>query len=165
MKTMKHHITHITRFGLLFLVLALAGCKSTDAAKQGYGASIIVFGHTEEEVRRTTIEVFEWNKYSQTVGLNFERKGSKWDTAKYGGLSGNPVWIKISVEIVTQPEGSVVVGADAYVIEDRDSSFMSSDRKLPFGKSDECKKILDQIKQRLSLPPQARNDATGPARS
>ncbi|HMP84988.1 MAG TPA: hypothetical protein PKA41_20040 [Verrucomicrobiota bacterium] len=148
---MKKMTTIIPTFGFLILALVFSGCKSTDSAKQGYGASVVIVGHTVEEIRRTAIEVFEWDGYTQATGLNFEKKGSKWDTAKYGGLSGNPVWIKISVEIVPQADASVIVGADAYVIEDRDSTFMNSERKLPYGKNDESRKILDQIKRRLTL--------------
>ena len=133
-------------------VFALAGCKTTDEAKQGYLASVVITGHSEEVIRRTTTEVFEWNGYKHLTNLAFEKQGTKWDTAKYGGLSGNPVWVKMRVTINRQAEINFVVGCDAYVVEDRDVIFMEEERKLQFGKRDDCKKILNQIKQRLSLP-------------
>ena len=136
----------------MLLSLAFSGCKSTDSAGDDSQVSVLITGHTEEEVRQTTIEVFKWNGYVHTVGLNFEKKGTKWDTAKYGGLSGNAVWFRMSAEIAKQNEGTVILGCDTYVIEDRDVEFMEKERLLSYGKRSDCKKILNQIKQRLSLP-------------
>jgi hypothetical protein len=152
LKIVNPHIIQTARLGLLLLCFAVSGCKSTDAAKQGSQEAVVIKDHTEEEVRRTTIEVFGLNGYRQSDGLNFEKQGTKWDTVKYGGLGGTPVWIKMSAKLTKQAEGYVILGCDTYVIEDRDDPLMREERKLPFGKRSDCKKILDQIKQRLSLP-------------
>ncbi len=150
---MKRSILITAQLALLSLVCALAGCATTDTGHDGSLASAIILGHTTDEIRQTTIEVFEWNGYKRVSNLTFEKEGTKWDTMKYGSMGGIPVWIKICVRLATKAEGLNVLGCDAYVVEDHNAGFMETERRLDFAKRDECKKILDQIKRRLSLPP------------
>jgi hypothetical protein len=149
---MKGFIVELVRLGLLVLVCALVGCKTTDTAGNGSLASVVINGSTAEEVRQTTIAVFGWNGYSQVSDLTFERKGTKWEKLTYGSLGAEEVWIQIRVQLATKAELWQVLSCDVYVVENRGDSIMESERKLQFAKADECKKILDQIKRRLSLP-------------
>jgi hypothetical protein len=150
---MKPSILATVRIGFLVLVGLLAGCKTTDTAQDGSLASVIITGHTEKQVQQTTIEVFRWNGFNQLSGLTFEKKGSKWDTLSYGSLDSKAVWIKMRVSITPMTEDRQVLSCDAYIVDNHGEGFMESERKLDFGKADECKKILDQIKRRLSVPP------------
>jgi hypothetical protein len=149
---MKSHFVQIVSLGLLISGLALTGCKSTDTADQGNQASVIIAGHTEAEVLKTTIEVMQWDGYKHTSDLTFEKEGSKWDTRKYGGLMGDAVWIKMKFTLTANSDRYILLGCDAYVIEDRNSVLTETEREIRYGKRSECKKILDQINQRLSLP-------------
>lgn len=142
----------VARPALLALACALAGCKTTDMAKNGSLASVVISGHTADEVRQTTIEVFGWNGYKQVSDLTFEKKGTAWDVVKYGGWATDSIWIKIRVQITSRSELWQVLGCDAYIVEDPGEGIMEDERKLKFVKADECKKILDQIQRRLSLP-------------
>lgn len=149
---MRQTLPTIGRLALLALACALAGCKTADTAHDGSLASIVINGHTAAEVRQTTIEVFGWNGYKQTSDLTFEKKGTKWDVVTYGGWDTESVSIKIRVQITSRGELWQVLGCDAYVVENRGEGIMQDERKLKFMRADECKKILDQIQQRLSLP-------------
>lgn len=140
------------RLALLALAFVLAGCKTTDMAHDGSLASVVINGHTADEVRQTTIEVFGWNGYQQVSDLTFEKKGTKWDVATYGGWMADSVWIKIHVQITTKAELWQVLGCDAYIVENHGEGIMQDERKLKYMRADECKKILDQIQRRLALP-------------
>lgn len=142
----------IVRVALLSLVFVAAGCKTTDTARDGSLASVVINGRTADEVRQTTIEVFGWNGYKHVSDLTFEKKGTQWDRMAYGSWLTDSVWIKIRAQINSRGEFSQVLGCDAYIVEDRDEGVMENERKLKFMMADECKKILDQIQRRLSLP-------------
>jgi hypothetical protein len=148
---MKRFIAKTEWLGLLALICILAGCKTTDTAHDGSLASVVINGHTAEEVRQTTTEVFGWNGYSQVADLTFEKKGTKWDLVTYGGWGAETVWFKMRVHLTSKAGNSQVLGCDVFVVEKNSEDFMNSERKLEFAKADECKKILDQIKRRLSL--------------
>ncbi len=149
---MKPTLMAIVRVALLALAFVVAGCKTTDTAHDGSLASVVINGHTADEVRQTTIEVFGWNGYKQASDLTFEKKGTQWDRMAYGSWLADSVWIKIRVQITSRGEFSQVLGCDAYIVEDRNEGVMEDERKLKFMRADECKKILDQIQRRLSLP-------------
>jgi hypothetical protein len=146
-----------TRAGLLALIFILDGCATTDVAGDGSSASVLISGHPEEEIRDTTIQVFGWNnyrrvnEYNRVNELNFEKVGSRWDMVTYGSMSAKPVWIKMATTITPQADGYLVLSCDVYVIEDHGDKFLQTERRITVGKCDECKKILDQIKQRISL--------------
>ncbi len=137
---------------LVALLSVLVGCKTTDVAKDGSLASIFINGHSAKEIRETTIEVFKWNGFNQLAGLTFEKQGTKEDTLLFGGLSSGPAWIKIGVHVTPISEDSYILGCDAYAVQDHGDALMETETRLKFAKAGECKKILDQIKQRLSLP-------------
>lgn len=139
--------------GLVLLAGVLAGCKTNDTAHTGNQASVIITGHTKEEIQQTTIAVFKSDGYTQVADLVFEKEGSKWDTVTYGSLGSKSVWIKIRVSLTSKGEGRNALGCDVYAVDNHGEGFMESERKLAFAKGDECKEILDQIKQRLSLSP------------
>jgi hypothetical protein len=149
---MKRFIAKTEWLGLLALICILAGCKTTDAAGDGSAASVVIYGHTAEEVRQTTTEVFGWNGYTQVADLTFEKQGTKWDKVTYGGWGVDTVWFKMRVRLTSKAENSQVLGCDVFLVEKNSDDFMNSERKLEFAKADECKKILDQIKQRLTQP-------------
>ena len=148
---MKRFIPGTASLALLALTLAVAGCKSADTAGVGSLASVVITGHTAEEVRQTTVEVFGWNDYTQVSDLTFEKKGTRQDLVTYGSWGADSVWIKMRVHLTTKSELRQILGCDVYILEKHGDGFMGSERKLLFAKGDECKKILDQIKQRLSL--------------
>ena len=149
---MKKTFGAFARLTLLAMVCALTGCKTTDTAKNGSLASVVISGHTAEEVRQTTIEVFGWNGYKQVSDLTFEKQGTKWDVVTYGGWAADSIWIRMKIQITSRGELWQVLGCDAYVVENRGEGILEDERKLKIMKGDECKKILDQIQRRLSLP-------------
>src|SRR5262245_53514906 len=149
---MKRMIQQSGRMILVILVCALVGCKSTDLAKENRLASVLITGSTDEEIRKAAKEVFIANGFEQeAAGLTFEKKGSDWDTAKYGGLSGNAVWIKMRLHLNSRGPGIYALGCDAYIVTDRHVELMEDETKLKIGKREECLNLLNQIKGRLAL--------------
>jgi|SRR5690242_13688389 len=143
--------------GWFFLagLVCLTGCKTTDEAHSGHMASVEISGHTKAEIQQAAATVFKANGYTKTDSLTFEKPGSAWETANYGGWSSNPVWIRIRCELVSAEARQFVLGCDAYVVEGHGEVGTEIERKFWFAKRTECKDILDAIKAELKKSPKS----------
>jgi hypothetical protein len=142
-------------FGWLLLAGAagLTGCQTTDQADSGDMASVEISSHTEAEIQQATAKVFLSNGYQQADRLTFEKQGTGWDKAAYGGWSPNPVWIKMRANITSMDADKYILGCNAYLVTDRNEATLEEEKKLSVSHRSECKKILDQIKTGLDSPP------------
>lgn len=149
---MKSLIRAIRPILLLALLGVVAGCKTTDLAKDGSLASIVISGHSEDEIRQATIEVFKANGFNQTTGLTFDKPGTKNDTLMFGGLDSTRVWIRMRVHVSDQGKGRYALGCDAYAVQNHGDILVETESRLRFAKGEECLDLLNQINQQLSSP-------------
>jgi hypothetical protein len=151
---MKQNIIRFVGGFLLAGVVCVTGCHTTDQADTGELASVIITGHTEMEIQKATARVFLANGYSQADPLTFEKQGTAWDKAAYGGWTENPVGIKVRVHINPQDDGVCFLGCNAFLVTDPHEAAMEEEQKLSYSRRSECEKILAQIKARLDAPPE-----------
>lgn len=144
-----------TTLGLLFLIgiTGLTGCQTADQADTDQMASVEIHGHDQGPILKATAAAFLANGYQKVDELTFEKIGSAWETANYGGWSSDPVWIKVRVKIVCIGINRYTLGCDAYVVEGRGVTGVEIARKFMFAKRSECKKILREAKASLKAPP------------
>src|SRR6185437_16178850 len=90
-------------FGLLFLLgfVGLTGCKTDDEAHFGHMASVVILGHTRAEILQATATVLKADGYHETDELTFDKPGSAWETANYGGWSSDTVGVRIRFALVS----------------------------------------------------------------
>jgi hypothetical protein len=149
------HISRLTA-GVLFLAatLFLAGCKTdADHANSGQMASVEVSGHTEVEVLKTVKDVFESNGYEHMGDLTFDKKGSLWDTAAYGGWDSGGVWTRLKATVDPAPDGVAdhyVIGCDAYRVIRHNQGVMEDEEKTRYSNRAECARIVNEIQARLA---------------
>jgi len=148
---MKNYATFVITLGLLAGLTM--GCRSTDSAKSGHLASVTLTGHPREQIWAATVRAFEDHGYQRLSGLTFERKGTGMDTAAYGGWSGQPVWFRVVVELSARSGDTQTLGANGFMILDRDDPAMREEHKLLWSKRKELKALLNEIKQRMDAPP------------
>lgn len=142
---------HLGAGGLLGLVIFLTGCRTADEMQSGHMASVEIGGHTAAEIRRMTVKVFLAEGYVQANGLVFEKKGSVWDTAAYGGWSGD-IWLRLRASIRPLEGDRYIMNCDAYTVQDRNQVSIEVEQKNRYANRSDCKKILDEIKRQLDLP-------------
>ena len=144
-------------FGWLLLagVASLTGCQTADHADTGEMASVIISDHTPADIQQATARVFLLNGYEQTDRLTFEKQGTAWDTAAYGGWSAGPVWIKVRAYITSPSADTGILSCNAFIVTDRHQAAMEHEQKLSHSHRSECEKILNQIKARLDSQPVA----------
>jgi hypothetical protein len=147
------NICRLFGWTLLAGVAGLTGCQSTDSADSGNMASVNISGHTDAEIKQAAAKVFLWDGYQQVNPLTFEKQGTSWDKMAYGGWSGNPVWIRMRINVTSGEAGQTILACDAYAVVDRGEGSMEEEKKLFTSYRSECKKILDQTKVRLDSPP------------
>ena len=136
-------------WALLAGIICQTGCQTADQADSGKMASVTISGHTDKEIERAAAGAFSANHYQRVDHLTFEKQGTGWDKAKYGGWSSDPVWIRMRINITSAGTGQSVLACDAYVIVDRNAVGTEEERKLSVAYRSECKKILDQTKAGL----------------
>jgi hypothetical protein len=134
-------------------IACLTGCSTTDQADSGDMASVNISGHTDAEIQRAAAGAFLSNGYQQVDRLTFEKQGTSWDKAAYGGWSSNPVWIRMRIHITSAGAGQSILAGDAFAVVDRNDASMEEEKKLSVSYRSECKKILDQTMVRLDSPP------------
>jgi len=125
---------------LLFLLaclcgsLLLSGCQSASKPGNYRNGAVEISGHPLAEVQRVTIAVFLAEDYrvadNSPGSLVFERPGSKWDNAKYGGLNGQGVTLRAKVRITELRGGVCRVKAEAYVEENSDDDFFRTENRI-----------------------------------
>jgi hypothetical protein len=147
---MKTFIRATTPILFLTLLCILAGCKTTDFAKDGSLASVVISGYSEDQIRQATIDVFTANGFSQTTGLTFEKQGTQHDTLMFGGLDSVRVWIRIRVHIVDQGMGRYALGCDAYAVQNHGDALVETENRLRFSKDEECLDLLKQVRRQLT---------------
>lgn len=140
--------------GWIFLMglVCLTGCRTADQADSGHMASVAIYGHTTAEIEQATAAAFIENGYYKIGDLTFEKKGSAWETANYGGWSSDRVWIKVRAELISMDGVKFTLSCDAYVVEGHGHGGVEMERKFTFAKRSECKAILDEIKAALNRP-------------
>ncbi|MGC9943479.1 MAG: hypothetical protein ABSE48_16755 [Verrucomicrobiota bacterium] len=148
---MKHFSRWIAGSLWLVAVLFLGGCQTnTDQANSGQMASVEISGHSEVEILRAMKAVFQANGYEHMDDLTFDKKGSAWDTAAYGGWDTGGVWIRLKASVDKGPVGNYVIGCDAYRVVSHNQGVMEEEEKTPHTNRAECKRILDEIQARLA---------------
>jgi len=133
----------------------LTGCQSADQAHSGHMASVEIYGHTEAQIQKAAAAAFIENGYNKVGDLTFEKKGSAWETANYGGWSATTVWIRMRAEISTVDSQNYTLACDVFVVDAHGEAGMETERKFLFAKRSGCKKILDEVKAALETPPAA----------
>jgi hypothetical protein len=151
---------HSLAGGLVMItLLCLTGCQSADEAHTGHMASVEISGFKRSQIEAAAAQVFKANGYAKVDALTFEKPGSGWETANYGGWSSNPVWIRMRCGLVSTDLRAFTLDCDAYVVEGHGEVGTEMERKFWFAKRGDCKALLDQIKAELKSAP-APDDAT-----
>jgi hypothetical protein len=150
--------------GWLFLLgfASLTGCKTADEAHFGHMASVTISGHTRTEILQATATILKADGYHETDELTFDKPGSAWETANYGGWSSDAVGVRIRFALVSVELGQHKLGCDACIVQGYGQPGMEVEQSYWFAKRTECKKILDAIKASLASAPAGTNARSSP---
>ena len=142
----------ISAAGILSLLLA-TGCQSARQPGSTSHASVQIQGRGLAEVQQTMEVVFNEAGYTRTSGgpdlMVFQRLGSRWDAAKWGGWTGEGVVMLLKVEIHEVPGGAYLLQADAYAVQNSNDPFFHTDSRNILLNRRPYQKLLDEVAKRL----------------
>jgi len=145
---------HLPLAGLFALcAVSLAGCQSAKEPGGMSHASVRIQGHSLAEIQQTTTAVFREAGYALTTSLPgemvFERPGSSWDAAKWGGWSGQGVTMRVKVQLSEMPDAGHLLKADAYAVQNSDDAFFRTESRNMLLNRGPYQKLLDEVARRL----------------
>ena len=134
------------------MIISLAGCATADSAQSGKQASVTVPAQSEADIKKAVTKAFEAHDYTALGGLAFEKKGTLWETAHYGGMSQEPVWIRVRVSLEPAEDGQYVIACNAFAVDAHGQNGTETEHKLTVTRRAECKKILAEAQAALASP-------------
>src|SRR5271170_4319172 len=103
----RHPCRLVTLSALLAGVLLVAGCRTeTATVPPNHLASVTIPGYSEADILRAMQAVFLAHGYQHIADLDFDKKGSPWQTALYGGWAAGGVWIRMKASLDPGPNGA-----------------------------------------------------------
>jgi hypothetical protein len=139
----------------------LVGCQSANQPGSASHASVQIKGHSLAEIQQAATAVFGEAGYARTLGgeaneMVFERPGSRRDALKWGGWEGKGVTMRVKVWFTQSVPGTYLLQADAYAIDNADTSFPTERRNLLLNRRP-YQKLLDDVAKRLKSLPSAQS--------
>ena len=135
----------------LVALLVLVGCRTApETAPADHLASLTITGRSEVEILRAMQAVFSARGYQHLGDLTFDKKGSLWETALYGGWNADGVWIRLKASVDPGPPGTYVIGCDAFRVTDHNEGVMEEEKKTTHAYRGECESILQAVQARLA---------------
>ena len=141
-------------FGWLALSLAaFVGCQSAKQPGTMSHASVQVQGHSVAEIQQTATTVFREEGYALASAspeeMVFERPGSRRDAVKWGGWAGEGVTMRVKAGLSKMTDGSYLVEAVAYAVQNSDDPFFRTERRNILLNRRPYQKLLDEVARRL----------------
>jgi hypothetical protein len=150
------------------LALAVAGCASAGKPASASFASVIIKGHSPQEIAVVTARVFHEDGYSGGGGAGgqmvFLKEGSRLKNLAYEGVVGThygqQAMMKVTAEILPLDADSHRLQCQAYIIKDAGDAFFREEQRMSNLRSGHyralLKKVAEQLKSTtISVPPSA----------
>lgn len=133
-------------------LIALAGCGATKPASASF-ASVVIEGHTVDQIRNAAGEVFSADGYNVMVRGNemkFEKEGSRLKQLAYEGfVDSGPVHIRVLASIVQISATSHRLQCQAYVVKSPGDPVFEEVIKLQNIRSHPYQELLDKVAAKL----------------
>jgi hypothetical protein len=146
----------------LFSLLALAGagCSSPGKPASASFASVVIKGHTAQEIAGATVQVFGEAGYAGGVmggnQLMFQREGSKMTNLAYEGAVGSfygaQTLVRVKAEIVSLGGDMNRLQCQAYVVKGAGDAFFEEETRLTRLKAGPYRSLLNKVAERLNQP-------------
>lgn len=150
---MKSIISALLLLGMVTGTCLLTGCQTRSANPTRHLASITLQGYSEANILRAVQKVFARHGYIHVSDLNFDKKGSFYQTLLYGGWGQDGVWIRMKANLDPNPDGGYILGCDVFRVTEHDNGVMEEEHPAGSGYRPECIGILNEIQAVLqSLP-------------
>ena len=145
---------------LVSLLLALTGaavlsCKSVDQPASASFASVLIRGHTREQIRAATVVVFQQDGYTardvHRAEMVFEKPGSQWDRIAHGSwVDEAPISVRVRVSVVPVSDGVFELRCQAFRVQSKGEAAFEEEVRLKANRSKPYQDLLDKVARRLA---------------
>ena len=147
----------VTSLLLATACLALFGCKSLNEPASANFASVLIQGHTAEQIRGATVVVFQQDGYTlagaQGADMVFEREGSHWDQIAFGSwVNEASVWLRVKVTMVPLATDDFRLQCQAYKVHNKGDPLAEKEVRMSRAHSKSCQALLDKVLAQISHP-------------
>ena len=144
----------LSLLGLVTLV-CVTGCQSSKPGSSSH-AAVEIKGHPIDEIWTTTIVVFAEQGYrlrtNSAIQLFFDRPATTAEKLKYGDWMNDGMAMEIKVRLQELAADTCLLRADAYVVQDPNSSFFRSERRIYSLSGAPYRKLLEEVALRVQFP-------------
>lgn len=116
-------------------------------------ASVQIPTRSFAEIQEAATSVFTAEGYTMVAtspnGFVFDRPGSRRDALKWGGWSGNGVTMRVKVDLSKPTNGSWLVEANAYAVQNSDDPFFQTESRNVLLNHRPYQKLLNEVAKRL----------------
>jgi hypothetical protein len=120
-------------------------------------ASVVIKNHTQEEIARTTTEVFQADGYSVAPSSNgqlvFQREASRMTTLAYEGVAatqaGSITLVRVKADVVSLGTDTFRLQCQAYVVRGAGDSFFEEEQRLANIRSGPYQSLLNKVAKRF----------------
>jgi hypothetical protein len=142
---------------LLLLGLLSAGCQSMSGPGSASFASVVIEGHSPEEIAAAATQVFHEDGYngggSGLGPMVFEKEGSRMNSLAYEGVAntyyGAQTIVRVKAEIVPLGPDKNRLQCQAYVVSGTHDPFFTEEKRLTNIRSRPYQNLLDKVADRF----------------
>lgn len=138
------------------LAFTSTGCSTAARGGPSTFASVVIDGHTRDEISRATMEVFNSHYYITAMGgtemLMFEKSGGSMDNILYGGWSPGEVTIRVKVHLSSAGATSCLVSCQGYMVRDANDPMVEDEQKLSKLRRGPYQKLLEEVREKVNQP-------------
>jgi len=137
---------------ICLLGLLAAGCKTNDKPESARFASVEIRGHSPQDIRATTVDVFREHGYKLASGslseLVFEREGSTMNNLAYGNWMGTGITARAKISFVPVTDDLYRVECHAFLVRNK-GEVLEEEITIKHVHSGPYQKMLDEAAKRL----------------
>jgi hypothetical protein len=138
---------------LVFCAVLLGGCQSAKQPGSTSHASVQIQSRSLADIQQTMTAVFREKGYALALAtpeeMVFDRPGSRRDALKWGGLAGQGVTMRVKVRLSEMLDGSRLLQADAYAVQNSDDAFFQTESRNILLNRRPYQKLLNEVSKRL----------------
>lgn len=140
----------LTGMWLAIAGMGLLGCKSLSEPDSASLASVLIEGHTAEQIRAATMVVFQQDGYTaaglQRSEMVFEKEGSRWDQIAYGSwVNDASVWVRVRVSMVSLSADTFRLGCRSYKVRNKGDALTEEQVRIRNTHSKHYQALLDKV--------------------
>ena len=136
--------------------ILMVGCRTGEPGSASF-ASVVISGHTPEEICQTAAKVFQEDGYAvgslDPAAMVFQKEGSRGQSLAYGGVVdthyGATTAVRVRASLVDLGGGKYRLQGQAYMVRNANDSFFQDETAILHIRRRPYQNLFDEVAKRL----------------